>query len=375
MSFGAKKLLLGLACAAWMSLAASISFAGAQPDLQVGAQAEGAVWNAVVVSGDRIFLSGPRWTGTKLPSLVVIGKDGMPAPYPDAAWNAWKASTDPSNAFVNINALHMDNQGDLWVVDTGSPDFGGDPLPHGAKLIHIGLKTNKVVRVYAFEPGVVKPGSYVDDVRFHGTHAYLTDAGQGGLIVLDLKTGHARRVLDAAPSVVANGERPIVVAGNTVLGPDDKPLQVNSDPLELSPDGRWFYFGTLEGPWHRVPTTLLDDPAVSPEKLAAAVEPWIDLPPVGGTTMDKNGTLYFSDFATNSVRKRTADGVITTLLQDDRLHWVDASFLDANGTLWMPAAQIDRTALFHHGKDEVKQPMTLYKLVGVASPGSQIRSP
>lgn len=354
---------------------AKASLAADVPKLEVAAQANGALWNAVVVSDDRVFLSGPRWTGTKFPPLVVIEKGGKPVPYPDAAWNGWKKGEDPSHAFIDINSLHMDNQGDLWVVDTGSSTFGGNPLPNGAKLVHIDLKTNNVVRVFLFAPDVLKPGSYVDDVRFHGTHAYLTDAGHGGLIVLDLTTGDARRVLDSHPSVVAVGKRPIVVAGKTLFGPDDKPLQVNSDPLEMSPDGQWFYFGTLEGPWHRVPTKLLDDPSVTPEKLAASVEPSVDLPPIGGSTMDKFGTIYYSDLATNSIYKRTADGVTTLLVQDDRLHWVDASFLDADGNLWLPAAQLDRVSLFHHGKNEIKQPMTLFKLIGVAPPGSQIHSP
>lgn len=375
MSSVTERLFIGLALMAVALVAGKFSLATEVPKLEVATQANGALWNAVVVSGDRIFLSGPRWTGTKFPPLVVIDKGGEPVPYPNAEWNAWKKGDDPSRAFVDINSLHMDNQGDLWVVDTGSPDFGGNPLPTAAKLVHIDLKTNRVLRVYAFEPSVLRHGSYIDDVRFHGTHAYLTDAGHGGLIVLDLTTGNARRVLDNHPSVVAGGKRPIVVAGKTLLGPDDKPLQVNSDPLEMSPDGQWFYFGTLEGPWHRVPTKLLDDPTVSPGKLAASVEPSINMPPIGGSTIDKFGTIYYSDLATNSILKRTSDGVITLLVQDDRLHWVDASFLDADGNLWLPAAQLDRVALFHHGKNEIKQPMTLFKLVGIAPPGSQIHNP
>src|SRR4030095_6486953 len=90
-------------------------------------------------------------------------------------------------------------------------------------------------------------GSYIDDIRFHDDHAYLTDAGRAGIIVLDLKSGDARRGLDGAKAVPAPSDRPIVVDGRVVKAPDGSPLKVNSDPLEVSPNGRYVYFGSLHG--------------------------------------------------------------------------------------------------------------------------------
>ncbi|TWB83031.1 major royal jelly protein [Nitrospirillum amazonense] len=330
------------------------------PPLTVAVQNPDAVWNAVAVEGARVFLAGPRWTGTKLPPLVMVEGGGAPRPFPDAAWNAWVPGADPAHAFVNINAIHRDDAGGLWVVDTGAPDFGGDPLPGGAKLVRIDLNRGRVDRVIPLGADVARPGSYVDDIRFHGSHAYLTDAGQPGLIVLDLATGVARRVLDRHPSTVAPADRPIVVDGETVLAPDGRPLAVHSDPLEVSPDGEWLYYAPLEGPWSRVPTRLLDDPAVPAATLADAVRPWIDLPPVGGTAMGPDGSLYYTDLAANAVRRRAPDGSVTSVAHDARLHWVDAPYLAADGTLWLPAAQMDRVALFHHGKSQVRAPMTIF---------------
>jgi hypothetical protein len=48
-------------------------------------------------------------------------------------------------------------------------------------------------------PDIAQPGSYVDDVRFNGDFAYLTDAGKPGLIIVNLKTGAMRRVLENNP--------------------------------------------------------------------------------------------------------------------------------------------------------------------------------
>jgi sugar lactone lactonase YvrE len=62
--------------------------------------------------------------------------------------------------------------------------------------------------------------------------------------------------------------------------------------------------------------------------------------------MDKDGTLYFSDLATNAVKRRAPDGTVTTVVQDDRLHWVDAPFLDTRRRLWLPVPQMDRSPNF-----------------------------
>lgn len=354
---------LNIAGAAAISIAALTSQpASAQaPALKRVAQSESMIWNAVAVDKGRIFVAGPRWTGSRGPQLAVIDQ-GTPKPFPNANWNAWKPGTDAATAFININAIHMDPDGGLWVVDTGSPDFGGDPLPDRAKLVRIDLVTSKVDRVIPLGPELALAGSYIDDIRFNGAHAYLTDAGRPGIIVLDLKTGYGRRVLDGHAAATARDGRPIVLSGQVVKSPDGSPLKVHSDPLEVSNDGEWLLFGPLEGPWSRVPTALLNDPAVSVGYLAAAVEPWVDLPPLGGTAMAPDGSLYFADLASDSIKVRRSDGSIETLVTDHNLHWVDAPFLDAGGKLWLPVPQMDRVGLFHGGKSQTRWPIALYTL-------------
>lgn len=333
----------------------------AESKLDVAASTEDMIWNAVAVDRGHVYVSAPRWTGSRGPQLAVLDQDNRPRAYPDAGWNGWKPGSDPSQAFVNINAIHLDGAGGLWIVDTGSPDFGGDPIPRGAKLVRVALDSGVVDRVIAFGPAIAKKGSYIDDVRFHEGHAYLTDAGAPGLIVVDLATGSARRVLDDHASVRAPADRDIVLGGAVVKAPSGQPLRVHADPLELSPDGQWLYYASLEGPWSRVATRWLDDPALSPAELTRRVEPWADLPPVGGTAMSPKGDLYFTDLRTNALRKRAPDGTITTLVVDPRLHWVDAPFLDHDGSLWLPVPQMDRVALFNGGTSRIERPIMLFR--------------
>lgn len=330
--------------------------------LTIVAESSEMIWNAVAVNQGSVFVAGPRWTGSKGPAVARLDADGKPKPYPDAVWNGWHKDVLASGAFVNVNAIHLDGRGGLWVVDTGSPDFGGDPLPGGAKLVRIDLASDSVTKIYPLGPKIALAGSYVDDVRLNGGFAYLTDAGRPGLIVLNLNTGVARRVLNDHPSTTAPADRLIVLDGTVLKTPNGSPLKVHSDPMELSPDGQWLYFAPLSGPWSRVETRWLDDTTITPDQLATKVEPWADLPPVGGTTMDANGDLYFTDLAENALKRRSADGKVTTVVQDPRLHWIDAPFIDDEHRIWLPVPQMDRTAPFNGGKTQTKWPVQLFRL-------------
>jgi sugar lactone lactonase YvrE len=359
--FSPRRAFMGWACACASIMALPHPALTEEPRLELVAESDTMIWNGVAVDAKRIFVAGPRWTGSRGPALGLV-EGGAVVPYPDAAWNAWRPGGDAAAAFVNVNAVHLGPDGDLWVVDTGSPDFGGDPLPGGAKLVRIDLRTNRVVRIYLFGSRIALPGSYVDDVRLNGRHAYLTDAGRPGLIVLDLETGAARRVLDGHVSVTAPSDRDIELSGRVIRAPNGSPLRVHADPLEISPDGRWLYFGPLAGPWSRIETRALGDAALAADALTQKVEPWADLPPVGGTALAADGTLYFTDLALNAVRARAPDGTVRTLLADPKLHWVDAPFLDRRGNLWLPVPQMDRSDLFVGADGPRQWPVQLYRI-------------
>jgi len=355
--------LLSFAIAALIAGASNGVFAADNSSLQVAAQTRDSVWNAVAVDdAGHIYVAGPRWTGSRGPAVAELDAAGNANPYPDKAWNVETTTVSPGKHFVNVNAIHRDDHGGLWVVDAGVTGFGGSVIPGAAKLVRIDIATKKVTRVYVFGSDIARTHSYVDDVRFHGNHAYLTDAGDAGLIVLDLDSGKARRVLNDSPGTHATPGREIVLDGNVIRAPDGSALQVQVDPLEVSPDGQWFYFASLEGPWSRVETRWLDDASLSDAELQKHVEPWIDLPPVGGTTMDHQGNLYFTDLAANALRRVTPDRKIETILVDARLHWVDAPTIDKNGSLYLPVPQMDRVALFHNGQSQIQWPVQLFRL-------------
>lgn len=347
-----------------LSLALSLMFTGqayAQSgDLAVAAVSQEANWNAVApLSDSSLFAAAPRWTGSKGSQLTYIDTYGKQHAWPDKKWNSWTAGSSAENRFININAIRLIGS-QLWVVDTGAPEFGGTPLPGGAKLVVIDVKTKKVSKIYAFDSGVAGKHSYVDDLRINGKHAYLTDAGWAGLIVLDLETGKSRRVLSDSPSTKA-GDKAIRLDGKIVLTPDGGILKVNADPLELSPDNQWLYYGPLNGPMYRIPTRALDDSSLDKAALEKLVEVWFDMPPAGGTAMAKDGTFYYSDLAENALKRRLPDGKTETVIQDPSLHWVDAPVIDENNVIWLPVPQIDRVGLFQNGKNMTQWPVQVLK--------------
>jgi hypothetical protein len=74
------------------------------------------------------------------------------------------------------------------------------------------------------------------------------------------------------------------------------------------------------------------------------------------------GNIYVSDTDRLRVIKVTPDRKVSTLIQDPRLLWVDAMWIDDASYLWMPAAQLNRVAPFQSGMSKVHFPVHLYKL-------------
>ena len=290
---------------------------------------------------------------------------GSATPYPDSAWNSRSAGQDGRTSFVGANSLRVGPDGALWVVDRGSPGIGAPLVKGGPKLVRIDLASNRVTRVYDLA-SVATGASFVDDVRFNGDIAYLTDAGRPALIVLDLITGDARRVLENHASTVA--ARPLMAEGRQLLDPRGKPVVVHADQLEISGDARWLYYQPCSGPMFRIETRFLDDPTSEGAALSAHVEKFADTPSTGGTAIDAAGTIYVSDTDRSRILTVSASGEISTLIADPRLTWVDAMWIDDDGKLWMPAAQLNRTAGLNHGKDDVQWPVTLYSIAIGAKP-------
>ena len=319
----------------------------------------------------RIFFVLNRVDGSIGPQLVEFHRsDNSTTAFPNEEWNSYSQGKDPATHFLGVNSQRIGPDGNLWVVDKGSTSFGSAvDLPYGPKLVVIDLKSNEVCRTYPMG-NVTRSTSLLDDIRFHNStgKAYLTDAGSPGLVVLDLASGSAVRVLD---DHISTKEYMPVSAEGQIMYAQGKPFYIYADQLEVSPDGTYFYYQPSSGGMSRIETQWLDKAFYNSSLnfdavLGQYVEPYAFTPPTGGTAIDADGNIYSSDVDSQRIIKISPNGTMTTLVQDPRLLWVDAMWIDAQQRLWMSSAQLNRGEPFNNGTSKIVKPLYVYSLdIGV----------
>ncbi len=317
-----------------------------------------ATTNGVAIApGGRTFLVIAKQKGQDVPQLAEwVG--GQLKPYPDASWNSWTKGEDASWKFVHANSVRFGPDGTLWVVDFGAPELHDPVEKHGGKLVGINIGTGQVVETLYLDQELDPKRSAPDDVRFHGDYAYVTDAGWPGIIVVHRPDGAMYRALSDQPSVTAR--KPLYAEGHELQDKHGKPIFFHVDQMEISPDGKTFYYQPCSGPMSAIPTEFLDDATIPDSERAKHVRLFANNNTAGGTAIDAKGNVYVSDTMHDAVLKVTPAGVISTLVQDPRLVWVDAMWITADGRLWMPAAQMDRTPSFNDGRQALQLPMTVF---------------
>jgi sugar lactone lactonase YvrE len=310
----------------------------------------------------RLFVNFPRWSDRYRNAVVEVGPNGKEKAFPDESWNQWDTKAETAGThFVCVQSVVVDDTDALWVLDPAAPLLG-PIVPGGPKLVRIDLQTNQVTRVIPFGPDVAKMNTYLNDVRFDNPRhtAYITDSGMGAIIVLDLESGRARRVLEGDRSVKAEPGVEIVVDGKA-LKVAGKPPQLNADSIALSPDGNYLYYKPLTGVnLYRIKTEILRDASAPPEKVSAAVENLGQVFPTDGFWMDAKGDLYLSDVTHDAVARRTADGKIEQIAKDARLQWPDTFSQGPDGTIYISASHINDSPTFNQGKSTRKLPYGVF---------------
>ena len=325
-------------------------------------------WNGVTVSSKgRIFASFPRQNLTKpTPSVAEILPGGELKAYPGGEWNSYSFANSGDSQFIGINSVVSDANDQLWVVDPAG--VAGKPIKGKAKLVQIDIASNKVKRVYAFNTNVVPDGGFINDVRISNGFAFLPDSSLGALIVLNLNSGEARRVLSTDVRLRSNQALKLTVNGMPYLNVKGRLPNGNMsvNPVEVSPDGKYFYFQPSGGPrLFRLPTNLLTDFTISDSKLAAAIEDMGPGPFNAGMTMTKDGSIYFSDIEKGGINRRKPDGSFELIAQGPSsiLVWPDASRLGPDGFLYFPSSQINRFAgNSPTGKLQIQYPFHMFKV-------------
>lgn len=339
----------------------------------------------------RTFVCFPRW-GDPVPFTVAEIRGGRVVPYPDETFTRLDPS-DARRSLVSVQSVVCDAHDRLWILDTGSLNFG-PVVPGGPKLVAVDLKTDKVVRTIQIPPGVALPTTYLNDVRLdlsrggaEGT-AYVTDSsdtGPNGIVVVDLATGTSRRRLNDHPSTKAEttGDPSAKFPGKFVATVEGLPLlrhpvgdrpaaamTAGADGIALSPDGRTLYYSALSGHHlYSVDADALSDGRATDADVAETV---VDLGDRGfasdGLACDSAGRLYLTDYEHDAVRVRDKDGKFALVASDPRMVWPDSMALGPDGFLNVTCNQLNRSPAFHGGVDLRRPPFVLFKLKVDAEP-------
>jgi sugar lactone lactonase YvrE len=303
----------------------------------------------------RIFVSFPRWTEDTAVSVAEL-KDGKLVPYPDAAWNEWrnarKDEVSPADHWVCVQSVLADARGHLWVLDPAAPAMD-KVVDGGPKLVQIDLKTNQPIRTIAFDPTVAPQGSYLNDVRLSpdGLTAYLTDSGaKGALVVLDLPSGKARRVLDGHPSTQPDKSVTVLYDGKPLRRPDGRGVEFAADGIALSTDGGTLYWQAIKGKTlYGVPTAALRSGA-SDADVASQVRSVGDNGPADGLLISRHdGRMLVSSPQDDSVKWRDpsmAGSPLAVLVHDKRLRWPDTFSEGPDGTIYLTTSHIQDSAFY-----------------------------
>ncbi len=320
--------------------------------LQTVATFEHQVTGVTVSRDGRIFVNFPRWSEDAPVSVAEVLKDGSTRPFPDERWNAWrnarKDELNPREHWVCVQSVVADRQGNVWVLDPAAP-AQGYVVPGGPKLVKIDLAGGggggRVAQVIAFDESVAPQGSYLNDVRFSpdGRRAYITDSGaKGALVVVDLASGSARRVLDGHPSTQPEKGVQVKTDGRVLRRTDGRGVEFAADGIALSPDGAMLYWQAIKGrTLYRIPTAALTDASLSAQQLAARVERVGENGPADGLLIARAGRMYVTAPEDNAVKVREGGGNdVRLLVQDARLRWPDTLAEGPDGTVYVTSSRI-----------------------------------
>ena len=311
------------------------------------------VTGVTVANDGRIFVNFPRWTEDTELSVGEL-KNGKVVPFPDAEWNAWrnakKDQKTPGDHWICVQSVVADRQGHVWVLDPAAPAMGA-VVRNGPKLVMIDLATDRVAKTIPFDDTVAPQGSYLNDVRISpdGKTAYLTDSGAvGALVVVDIDSGAARRVLDNDPSTQPDKTVTVTYDGKPLRRPDGRGVEFSADGIALSPDGGTLYWQAIKGKTlYSIPTAALRSPVAA---LGPQVTKVGENGPADGLEISRHdGRMYVTSPEDDSVKVRDLGkpgSKPVTIVHDARLRWPDTFAEGPDGTMYVTSSHIQDSAFF-----------------------------
>ncbi|MGK7912283.1 MAG: SMP-30/gluconolactonase/LRE family protein [Synechococcus sp.] len=301
--------------------------------------------NIAIAPDGRIFMSLHGFYGQPL-KLVEVESDGSDTPYPPEDWANAPVGDGPG--LSNVLGIRADRQGILWMLDSGGEGQSG-------RLVGWNTQTETLHQVIYLAAPVVGDGAFLNDLAIDREHEtiYITDTATpetSALIVVDLVTGRARRVL-AGSEFTRPEDLDMVIDGETVLL-NGEAARIGANPIAVDPTNTWLYFAPMSGlSMYRVRTADLRNESLAPEELAERVERYGDKPISDGSTVDGEGNVYITSITDDSIGVVRPDGSYETLYQADEMSWPDGFAFGPDGKIYVTVNELHRSPVLSDGEN------------------------
>ncbi|QDV66277.1 Major royal jelly protein [Crateriforma conspicua] len=363
-----------LLCCGFVTPAVSQESSTAKTELELYASLDQAVGNiAFKPNGQLVFSHHPFFK----PEIRVATYDAdkkIVSPFPNKQWNTPREENDWY--LDDVLGIRNDDQGVVWMLDMGTRN---NITP---KLVGWNTTSNELHRIYYIPAPASRPTSQLNDFVIDPKRelAVIADEGIGrggdgskaALVVVDLKTGSTRRLLEGRSMTQPDKDSPIMIDGEpmTVESDGEKvPVLVGCDGITLDANSEWLYFAPLCGKkLYRVPMKAIADETLSQDELATAVETYSPKVNNGGLSIDTAGNVYSTNVESCSIGVVSAsDRRYTQLAFDDRMQWPDGISFNHDGLMYVSAAQVHLGAPFNGGTDKTSKPFFIFRFKPLAS--------
>ena len=301
--------------------------------------------NIAISKEGRIFMSVHPFYGKDV-RVVEVLENGIVRPYPDALWSSSPIKDGPG--LTQVLGLNVDEKGILWLLD-------GQSATHSAKLVGWNIKENRLDTLIYLAAPVVRQDSFLNDLAIDRDNdaIYISDVSTpttSAIIVVDLTTGRARRVLEGSKYTVPEDLE--MKVDDKVLSLGGHAAKIGVNPITVDDRNQWVYFAPMTGlSMYRVRTAdLLDDTLYTPE-LETRVERYGDKPISDGSTIDRDGNVYITSITDDSIGVVQKNGEYQQLYQRDDLSWPDGFAVGPDDYIYLTVNELHRSPVLA-GKDE-----------------------
>lgn len=365
--FGSRYFLLGLLFVATSAIALFFNdIAIAQtPEIEIVAEfsSEHPPGNIAITTKGRLFMSQHQFFGAPL-RVVEVMEDGSVRAYPNEAWSGKPG--DRGIGLHEVLGLRADKNGILWMLDR-SP---GEGQP--GKIVGWNTITEELALVIYLPQPIIRDSPFLNDLAIDLKHdaIYISDTAGGedsALIVVDINTGFARRVLEGDKST--RPEDIEIEIDNRVIKLGDTPAKIGVNPITVDPKNKWVYYAPMSGTsLYRIATEDLLNQSLSAEELSSRVERYGEKPICDGITVDGAGNVYITSITDHAIGVVDETGKYRTLYQDDKLlSWTDGMAFSKDNEIYVTVSQLQNSPALNNGEDASQPPFYIVKFPALAS--------